>query len=422
MSGNRPAVGHPGGIATLPGLLLEQAARRPHQPALRHKQFGIWRTWTWRDVHHEVAQVARSLSARAIGVGHCVGVWADAHPDSVFSALGALASGASVLPIASDADTPWLARALSEIEVAAVMARTPDQAEAVLAAAPAARKPLVAVSALDDSGTPEDAGAPVSYRRFVQGDVVTGPSLQELGRAIASLEGTGIAFHYFPADAGRRWCRTSVDHARLLGAAEAAVWRDGVRTDDEVLADAGLWFLPLVHLVLVQWLLTGNRLNLPERPETAGIDRREIGPTLLYARAAWFDELVAETAQRFGAGMSWRRRWLEATVPVPERAGLPGQTAARPDLLARLVLLRPLRDVLGLSRVRLAVCADAQLSALAHRFLDTLRVPISPLSAHQAVQHAAADGQRFGRDAIPDRSEHQGVPELLPGQPLGATL
>ena len=32
---------------TFPHLLLEHAAARPHAPALREKEFGIWQTLDW---------------------------------------------------------------------------------------------------------------------------------------------------------------------------------------------------------------------------------------------------------------------------------------------------------------------------------------------------------------------------------------
>ena len=33
---------------TFPRLLQQHAAKRPGEPALREKEYGIWQTWSWQ--------------------------------------------------------------------------------------------------------------------------------------------------------------------------------------------------------------------------------------------------------------------------------------------------------------------------------------------------------------------------------------
>ena len=271
------------GAISLPQLLLRQVRKHGAEVALRHKHLGVWHRWSWREVYHEVAHVARSFTVAGIGAGERVAIWADAHPRTLFSALGAQASGTSVLPIPLHSSREWLARALEESPVSVVMVRTRQQADLVHAAAPSGRQPQVVVAALDDEDT-RDTGDLLSYRRFtLHGDVSSGPSLEQVKTAIEAADGTAPAFHYFPDDLAAQWRRTTVDHLRLVAAAIVSTRRDRLTARDEILGDSTLWFLPHTHLILAQWLTAGFRLSLPEQEST--LESTAGTNTVLYARA-----------------------------------------------------------------------------------------------------------------------------------------
>ena len=55
-------------LDTVPKLLLRNAAQHANRPAMRHKDFGIWQTWTWAQMRDEVRAFAvglRKLGLRA---------------------------------------------------------------------------------------------------------------------------------------------------------------------------------------------------------------------------------------------------------------------------------------------------------------------------------------------------------------------
>lgn len=411
-----------GSAVTLAQLLFAQQAARPGNIALRHKHRGIWSVWRWREVYREVTHLARGLGGAGIGFGDCVAVWAEAHPSSLITALAAHVSGASVLPIPEQASAAWLARAFNETAVGVAIVRTREQADTLRASVPPARRALLVVIELeDDAGSERDEL--LSFARFTaQGDVSAGPSLEQIKASVAAADGTAPAFHYFPDDVDAHWRRSSIDHQRLVAAAHMSITRDAITTTDEVLGETSLWFLPHVHLMFAQWLAGGFRLSLPERADTLHIDRREIGPTVLYATRGFYDRLVDDTARRAGAAGSWRRRWLHAALPALNDARRRGSRDLLSHLLDGALVLRPLRDVLGLSRVRLAVASDGELSERADRFLQSLAVPVAALTRHHSV--ASASVHFAERDAPPaaPRPEATPIEELVPGNSLGATL
>ena len=46
---------------TFAKLLRAHAAVRGGRPAFRHKDFGIWQTWTWAEVYEETRAIAQGL-------------------------------------------------------------------------------------------------------------------------------------------------------------------------------------------------------------------------------------------------------------------------------------------------------------------------------------------------------------------------
>jgi len=67
-------------LDTFPRLLLHQAKTRPHRPAFREKDLGIWQTWTWAQVAEEVRSLACGLASLGFERGDNLAVIGDNRP------------------------------------------------------------------------------------------------------------------------------------------------------------------------------------------------------------------------------------------------------------------------------------------------------------------------------------------------------
>ena len=54
---------------TFPKLLTRNARLRPNRTAFRHKDLGIWQSWTWGEVHDIVRAYACGLQSLGLTVG-----------------------------------------------------------------------------------------------------------------------------------------------------------------------------------------------------------------------------------------------------------------------------------------------------------------------------------------------------------------
>ncbi|MCW5624260.1 MAG: AMP-binding protein [Burkholderiales bacterium] len=344
--------------STLPALLQRNVAERSASVALRHKSLGIWRTWSWRQVAAEVTAVRRGLTAKGFVSGDALVVLDGHRPSTLFAVLAAQAVGGVVSVPSADA----LAATLADERSAVVLVDDQEQLEQVLAVTVTRRRPLhlvvtgVGIEWGGTSGVESFDHFVADHREAASGDDASGPKFSMT--AFVYPDGTTAPLQ--------------LDHARLAQAAEDSRLAHAVTERDEVLAAESLLRLPGVHLGLAQWLASGYRLNLPEAADTVDVDRREIGPTYAFGSAGTFDRLVQGIGPRLGAADSRRRQRIERILARGARAGGAGPVA----LLRRWLLLRPLRDVLGLSRVRLVVVSDLELQPGTVRVLQALGVPL----------------------------------------------
>src|SRR5579871_4684282 len=90
-------------LDTLPKLLLDNAARHGGEVALREKQLGVWRPFTWAAVAERTEWFALGLLELGVATGDVVGLIGDNRPDWVMGELAAHAIGALSLGIYRDA-------------------------------------------------------------------------------------------------------------------------------------------------------------------------------------------------------------------------------------------------------------------------------------------------------------------------------
>src|SRR4029450_83130 len=98
-------------------LLARNAAMRGDRPAFRHKDLGIWRTWTWAEVDAIVRSYALGLSRLGLKGGETVAIVGSNRPKLYWSVMAAQALGAVPVPVYADAVADELAYVLAHAEV-----------------------------------------------------------------------------------------------------------------------------------------------------------------------------------------------------------------------------------------------------------------------------------------------------------------
>jgi long-chain acyl-CoA synthetase len=343
-------------VKTLPKLLQDNAAARGARPALRQKALGIWQTWTWSEVAAQSREVAAGWLGLGVGRGMPVAVLGRNRPRLYLAMLGAQAIGAQPVPFYENASADEIAPLIARLGITHAIAENQEQVDKLLLLR--AQMPSLAhivYTGARGLDTYTDAGL-LPYERLVE----AGRSrLAEVDAEIArgAPEDVAVLLHTSGTTGEAKVVRLT--HAALIHTASAIARLEALGERDEVLA-----WLPLAwvkqHLTcFAQWLVCGYTINCPESADTVAADLRDIGPTFHVATPRSLEALLKQVTLRMEDASPVKRRLYRHFLGVAARVGeriLAGEPVGLGDrlqyALGRALIYAPLKDALGVARIR----------------------------------------------------------------------
>jgi long-chain acyl-CoA synthetase len=175
-------------------------------------------------------------------------------------------------------------------------------------------------------------------------------------------------------------------HNAFISAARGGVEFDRLTADEDILS-----YLPMAwvgdHLFsFAQAMLTGFTINCPESGETVMTDLREIGPTYYFAPPRVFENLLTQVMIRMEDASAMKQKMFHYFMKVARRCGsdvLDGKPVSFADsllyALGNFFVFGPLKNVLGLSRVRVAYTAGAAIGPDLFRFYRSIGINLKQL-------------------------------------------
>ena len=371
--------------ATFPRLLLEHARVRGDRPATREKDLGIWQTWTWSEVAATVRAMACGLAAQGFRRGMHLAIIGDNRPRLYWSMIAAQSLGGVPVPMYQDAPAAEFAYVLNDAEVEYALAEDQEQVDKLLETRP--QVPTLAHIYYDDAR---------GLRNYA--DVTGLDRLLEIGREfdrahpgffeaeVAKGRPDDVSIMLYTSGTTGKPKGVRQTHAAFIVSAQGGCGFDRLGPDESVLA-----YLPMAwagdHLFsYAQWLVAGFTINCPESADTVMTDLREIGPSYYFAPPRIFENLLTQVMIRMeDAGAA--KRWLFRTFTgVARRCGtriLDGAPVGIVDralyALGNLAVFGPLRNVLGMSRIRVAYTAGAAIGPDLFRFYRSIGINLKQL-------------------------------------------
>jgi len=357
-----------GSFDTFPKLLARNAAQFGSRPAFRHKDLGIWQTWTWAQVAEIVRAYAAGLHRLGLRPGDTIAIVGSNRPKLYWTLMAAQVLRAIPVPVYSDAVADELAYVLAHADVKFVAAQDQEQVDKVLSVS--GRVPHLRRVVYDEPRGLDgyDHSRLIAIRDIIEDGRAALAADATLGRKIDEIiqqgEGSDISIILYTSGT------TGASKGVMLsarGCIDAAT--DTVRFDRLTDKDVALAYLPLAwvgdhYLNYTQGLVAGFCMACPESGETIEQDRREIGPTFYFAPPRGFEAMLTRVMIRMEDAAAIKRRMLNYFLGIARRYGESILTGRPVPLsgrllyaLGRLMVYEPLKNVLGLSRVRVAYTA-----------------------------------------------------------------
>ena len=372
---------------TFPRLLLRHATERPEAAALREKEFGIWQTLSWRALATLVRELAAGLAQAGLQRGQHLVVIGENRPRLYASMLAAQTLGAIPVPLYQDAVGAEFVFPLANAEVAFAIVEDQEQVDKLIEVR--ARCPALAHIWFDD---------PRGLRNYNEPGLEPLDALIDAGRAadakdptrfeaaIARVEATDVAAMFFTSGTTGHPKGVVHTHASLIDRAQAGAAFDKLTNAEEVLAYLPPAWIGQNIFSYAQWLACGYVVNCPESASTVSIDLNEIGPTYYFAPPRIFEALLTTVMIRMEDAGSFKRALFQRCMALASRVGprlMDGQPVSFFErasyALGDLLIYGPLRNTLGLSRVRVAYTAGEAIGPDLFSFYRSIGINLKQL-------------------------------------------
>ncbi|HXZ22685.1 MAG TPA: AMP-binding protein [Pseudolabrys sp.] len=355
------------GADTFPKLLIRNARLYGARPAMRHKDLGIWQSWTWSEVLDVVRAYAVGLHRLGLKRGETIAIVGGNRPKLYWSVMASQMLGAIPVPVYADAVAEELAYVLAHADVRFAAVEDQEQVDKIQSVTQRVAK--LELMLYDEKRGLRD----YDHSRLHSMDDVIEEGRKALAdsavadwldKEIAAGRGSDPSIILYTSGTTGTSKGVVLTNEGSIRAATDTVTFDRLSENDVALAYLPLAWVGDHYLNYAQGLVSGFCTACPESPDTAMADLREIGPSFYFAPPRTLELLLTRVMIRMEDAGFIKRKLFHYFIGVARRYGERILNHQPVPLIGRLLyaignvlVYGPLKNVLGFSRVRVAYTA-----------------------------------------------------------------
>ncbi|WP_341232529.1 AMP-binding protein [uncultured Sulfitobacter sp.] len=375
------------GPQSVPALLHRNAEQFANAPAYREKEFGIWQSWTWSQTRDEVEALALGLLELGAKEGDFIAIIGRNRPYLYWAMMAAEMVGAVPVPLYQDANAEEMAYVLDHCGARFVVAGDQEQVDKVLEVQDKLTQ-FERIIYLDPRG----------LRKYDHGALNQYVAVQDMGRKardkhIKELEARQAKLNYDSTGVMLYTSGTTgkpkgvvLSNRNIIETAKSSSEFDKLRQTDDILAYLPMAWVGDFIFSVGQAMWTGFCTNCPESADTMHVDLREIGPTYYFAPPRVFETQLTSVMIRMEDASRFKKWLFDRFMKVARKVGpdiLDGKPVGLMDRLkyglGELMIYGPLKNTLGLSRVRVGYTAGEAIGPEIFDFYRSLGINLKQL-------------------------------------------
>lgn len=363
-------------LDTFPKVLQHNAKHWPEQVAMREKEFGIWREFTWQDYENRVKWMALSLQDLGIGEQDVVGLLGDNRPEWVWGELAAHALKGYSLGIYQDSMHEEVAYLINYAKAKVVIAEDEEQCDKLLELGD--EIPSVEyIIYCDPRGMRkyDDPRLIDVEQVYKKGQLIDKANPDKYLNMVAATKGSDLSILCTTSGTTSKPKLAQLHSGTFLDHCAAYLRADPRSPGDNYVSVLPLpWIMEQVYVV-GQALISRQIVNFVEEQETMMSDLREIGPNFVLLAPRVWENIVADVSARMMDSTPFKQKMYKLGMSLANKALDQGKRSK----LAEWILLRALRDRLGFSNLSSAATGGAAMGPDTFRYLQAIGVPLKQL-------------------------------------------
>ncbi len=374
-------------LDSIPALLARNAATFGDKAAYREKEYGIWQSWSWKEAAAEIEALALGFLNLGIHEGDFVAIIGRNRPYFYWAMVAAQSVGAIPVPLYQDANAEEMAYVLGHCGARFIVVEDQEQVDKVIEVQDQLHQ-FEHMVYVDPRGLRK-----YDHRRLHQfshiqdqGRAAREEFLPELQARTARLKMDSTCVMLYTSGTTGKPKGVVLSNRNVIVTSKNSCEFDHLTENEEVLAYLPMAWVGDFIFSIGQAYWTGFCVNCPESADTMMTDLREIGPTYYFAPPRFFEGQLTSVMIRMEDAGRFKKWLFRKYMDVARKVGpaiLDGKDVGFGDrlsyFLGNVFIYGPLKNTLGLSRVRVGYTAGEAIGPELFEFYRSLGINLKQL-------------------------------------------
>ena len=374
-------------LDTMPKLLARNVAEFGDSPAYREKDLGIWQTWTWKEASSEVMKLAKGLIDLGISEGDHVAVIGRNRPYLYWSLHAIQHIGAVPVPLYQDAVAEEMEYILTHCNASFAIVGDQEQVDKIYEIS-GSLKGFKDIVYVDPKGLRKYDKAKLHDFDSIlkRGEHDTGKLAGELESRLAKIDGNTTCVLCYTSGTTGKSKGVVQTHSAIIGASMAAAEFDQFSNRDSILSYLPMAWVGDFMLSVGLAMAAGGCINCPEGADTMQPDLREIGPSFFFGPPPLWERLKTSVYIRIEDASPIKKAAFHYFMDTAAKVGKDIMEKKPVGIwdrlkysLGNLIIFGPLKNMLGMSNVRIAYTAGEAISSELFDFYRSLGINLKQL-------------------------------------------
>jgi len=369
------------------GLIVKNANEMPNTVAVREKRYGIWTPMTWRDFKNNVQWFALGLISIGFRDDDKVIIIGDNKPEWIIAEFAAMAAGGVPTGTYPDSLAEEMEYLVTYSEARFIVIRDQEQVDKVLTFLQKIKKNIEKVIVWDSRGMSHYYEEYPFLMRFEdvieQGKDKEKEQTDFLVKRAEEIDPTQPAMMLTTSGTTALPKLSVLSHENLIFASNNYGKVAKVEKGDELLSLAPLAWIGEQTYNVIRFLTVGICYNFPEETETVRRDLLELQPFYFGGTPAVWEILISTIQAAMDNADPVKKYFYDLSIRTALKcteADLTGEDAGRWNRflyrILNFVVLRSLKNKVGLGRVRTAITGGGAMSPEVFKYFKALQLDL----------------------------------------------